>query len=254
MDDDALSRWTRAARDAAVQALALLLPVACAGCGLQGIALCAACRGRLAPVPRRRVAGDLTVWSGLAFEGACARALRALKERGRTDAARALAPALREAVRAAVAGAAPPVVAVAVPTSPAAMRRRGYRVPELVARRAGIRTARLLVLARSTGDQRALGRDARARNVRGSMRAHRGAAGLAVVLIDDVLTTGATLAEARRALEAQGARVVGAAVVADTPLRSGTADMPGSADRGGAVSGTRIASGGTESDEWMDSA
>jgi predicted amidophosphoribosyltransferase len=220
MDVELRERWTMAARDAASAALALLLPVACPGCGLQGVALCGSCRLRLHPAPRRRVVDGLTVWSGLAFDGPCARVLRALKERGRTDLARALGPALREALRAAVAGAPGGVVAVAVPTSAAALRRRGYRVPELVARRAGVRTARLLAVARATGDQRALGRDERARNVAGSMRARRGAAGLAVVLIDDVLTTGATLAEARRALEASGARVVAAAVVADTPLRS----------------------------------
>lgn len=213
--DDIRSR----VREACGQALALLLPVACPGCGLHGTALCGPCRAALTPAPRRRAAGDLPVWSGLVFEGAAARALRAMKERGRTDVARVLAPALREALRAAVSGARSPVVAVAVPTSRAAMRRRGYRVPELVARRAGVRTARLLSVARATGDQRALDRAQRARNVAGSMRATRNAAGLDVVLIDDVLTTGATLAEARRALESAGARVVAAAVVADTPLR-----------------------------------
>ncbi len=165
------------------------------------------------------------------FDGQAARALRALKERGRTDVARALAPALRESLRAAVAGARRPVVVVPVPTSPAAMRRRGYRVPDLVARRAGIRPARLLAVTRVTGDQRALGRGERASNVAGSMRARAGASGLAVVLVDDVLTTGATLAEARRALEAAGARVVAAAVVADTPLRHIGTGRTGSDER-----------------------
>ncbi|WP_203137825.1 ComF family protein [Microbacterium sp. JZ31] len=223
------------AREACAEAVALLLPVSCAGCGLHGTALCAPCRRALRPAPRRRDAQGLAVWSGLAFEGPGARALRALKERGRTDVARMLAPALREALRAAVTGARRPIVVVPVPTSRAAMRRRGYRVPELVARRAGIRPARLLVVSRLTADQRALGRAGRARNAAGSMRARPGAEGLDIVLVDDVLTTGATLAEARRALESAGARVVAAAVIADTPLRQ---SRPGS----------------TESDEWADSA
>lgn len=206
-------------REACAQALALLLPVACAGGGLQGVGMCPACRAELSPVPRERRLDGLAVWSGLRFDGAGARALRALKEHGRTDVAAALAPALNAALRRAVQGAEGPIVAVAVPTSAAALRRRGYRVPELVARRAGIRPARLLSTARATRDQRALGRRDRARNVTGSMRAHADAAGRTVVLIDDVSTTGATLAEARRALEAAGARVVAAAVIADTPLR-----------------------------------
>jgi predicted amidophosphoribosyltransferase len=130
-------------------------------------------------------------------------------------------------VRDADAECAAPALAVAVPTSRAAMRRRGYRVPELVARRAGVRTARLLTVARAVGDQRSLGRDARALNVAGSLRALPVAPGSDIVLVDDVLTTGATLTEARRALEAAGARVVAAAVVADTPLRAARTSRAG---------------------------
>lgn len=241
---DPAGRALAAVRDACAQALALLLPVACAGCDLQGAALCGPCRVRLSPAPRSRRLEGLAVWSGLRFEGPCARAVRALKQRGRTDLARALAPALREALRRAVAGADGTVVAVPVPTSRDALRRRGYRVPDLVARRAGVRTTRLLTIVRATGDQRALGRDARARNTAGSMRVLRAAAGLSVVLIDDVVTTGATLREARRALEAAGARVVGAAVVADTPLRD-DAPLGGPAPASGAG---RIASRRTEGD------
>ena len=213
------SGW-RALRRAAAQALALLLPVACGGCGLHGAALCDSCRAALTPAVARHDVAGMAVWSGLSFTGPRARVVRALKERGRTDLARALAPALRAALRAGVTGSARRIVVVPVPTSREAMRRRGYRVPELLARRAGVRGARLLAASRTTGDQRALGREARARNAAGSLRALRSAAGLDVVIVDDVLTTGATLAEARRALEAAGARVVGAAVVAHTPLRS----------------------------------
>jgi len=217
---DRITPRVDALREAGAQALALLLPVACGGCGLQGTALCGRCREALRPTPRRREIAGLSVWSGGAFDGARARAVRALKERGRTDLARALAPGLRAALRAAVAGCAGPVVVVPVPTSRGAMRRRGYRVPELLIRRAGMRPARLLVAARVTGDQRALDRAGRARNAAGSLRAGPAASGLRVVVVDDVLTTGATLSEARRALEAAGATVVAAAVAADTPLRS----------------------------------
>jgi predicted amidophosphoribosyltransferase len=92
-------------------------------------------------------------------------------------------------------------------------------VVELVAQRAGLRTARLLVTARATADQRGLDRDARRRNVAHALGA-RDAAGLRVLVIDDVLTTGATLEEAVRALRAGGAEVVGAATIAATPRRA----------------------------------
>jgi predicted amidophosphoribosyltransferase len=212
-------------RSALAEALTLVLPVSCAGCDEPDVALCDACAAALRP----RVASErseIVVCSGAVFEGVVARVVRALKEEGRTGLARALAPALRAAVKA-VAGAAAlsdpamgGVVIVPIPTSRAAYRRRGYRVVELVARRAGLRCRRLLVPARATADQRALDREARRRNVTGSLRA-RDAHGLRVVVIDDVVTTGATLREAVRALRAAGADVIGAAAIAATPRRSG---------------------------------
>lgn len=208
--------WTPV-RTALAEALALALPVVCAGCGDPDVALCETCRGMLHPaVTYRTLSSGLAVFSGLRFDGVPARVLRALKEEGRTSLARALAPALAAAATAG-GGASADAVAV-LPSSRAAMRRRGYRVPELLARRAGLPPAKLLVVARATADQRALGRDERGRNVAGSLRA-RDAVGLRVLIVDDVVTTGATLDEAARALRAAGATVLGAATVAATPLR-----------------------------------
>lgn len=212
-------------RSAFAEALVLVMPIECAGCGEPDIAVCEVCAALLRPVVRRRGSGS-AVCSGLSFEGVPARILRALKEDGRTGLARDLAPALRAAVEEAVHAASGPgasrassigsVVVVPIPTSRAAYRRRGYRVVELVARRAGLRCVRLLRSSRVTADQRGLDRAARRRNVAGSLVA-RDAVGLRVVLIDDVVTTGATLEEASRALRAAGAEVIGAATIAATP-------------------------------------
>jgi predicted amidophosphoribosyltransferase len=227
MDDGA---WLGSVvRAALADALALVLPVACAGCDEPDVALCEECRAELRPRVIRSAEG-LEVCSGLAFTGVPARVVRALKEEGRTSLARELAPALRAAAGAAVADAgdaastARGIVFVAVPTSGAAYRRRGYRVVELVARRAGLRTARLLRASRATADQRGLGREARRGNVAHSMRA-RGAEGLRIVLLDDVVTTGSTLDEAARALRAGGAEVLGAATVAATVRRYGSGEL-----------------------------
>jgi predicted amidophosphoribosyltransferase len=85
-----------------------------------------------------------------------------------------------------------------------------------------------LAVRRSVRDQAGLDRAARSANLAGSVRLRRSAVGRlrgrAVVLVDDVVTTGATLAEAARVLRASGLDVVGAAVVAATarervPLR-----------------------------------
>ncbi|MCQ1999274.1 ComF family protein [Arthrobacter zhaoxinii] len=75
---------------------------------------------------------------------------------------------------------------------------------------------------RFPGPQKGLGRSARRRNVRGTMTAGPpgGLAGVHCLVLDDVLTTGATIAETVRALRAAGAKVLGAAVIAATPAPS----------------------------------
>ncbi|KAF2412195.1 phosphoribosyltransferase [Microbacterium sp. B35-04] len=227
-------------REACADALALLLPVWCAGCDEPDIALCERCALALQPDVRRRVVeapgGAIEVWSGLAFDGVAARVLRAIKEDGRTGLAAALAPTLAAVLdRAGAAG----CLVVPMPTSRAAYRRRGFRVPELLLRRVGRPGRRLLRYARRTADQRGLDRDGRHRNVGHSMvtttsrsapqggeitgdSGHPGpGAALRVVVVDDVVTTGASLAEAVRALRAAGVEVVAAVALAATPRRHG---------------------------------
>ena len=207
-------------REACADALALLLPIGCAGCDEPDVSLCPPCAAALAPDPRRQLVeapdGAVAVWSGLAFEGVAARVLRAIKEDGRTSLARALAPALSAALVCADAG--DGVLLVPMPTSSRAYRRRGFRVPELLVRRCGHRASTLLRHVRRTADQRGLDRGARVRNVAQSLVA-TGGAGARIVLVDDVVTTGASLAEAVRALRCAGAEVVGAVTVAATPRK-----------------------------------
>ncbi|MET0296217.1 MAG: phosphoribosyltransferase family protein [Microbacterium sp.] len=208
---------TTVVRRALADALALVLPIVCAGCDAPDVALCEVCESSLVPEVGHRDVAGLRVFSGLVYEGPAARAIRAVKEEGRTGLARALAPALRAAVRSASGERG--IRIVPVPTSRASYRRRGFRVAELVARRALLPVDRSLALVRQPGDQRGLDAEERRRNVAGSMRARRPASA-PVLLLDDVVTTGATLAEAARALSAEGARVLGAVTIAATPRRS----------------------------------
>lgn len=89
--------------------------------------------------------------------------------------------------------------------------------------RAGVRVdcARLLTQVRRVADQAGLPGAERAANLAGALRVSRPAAVLRrrVVVVDDVITTGASLAEAARALEEAGAQVLAAATVAATPRR-----------------------------------
>ena len=206
---------------AALDALAVLLPVECAGCGAWDRAVCSRCRDALEPCARSRELGDgLRVWAGLEYEGIARSVMLALKAQQRVDAARALAPALACAVRAAAAaGRADGVEVVAVPGTRAAYRRRGYDPVRLLISRAGLGASRVFAAARPHRAQKELSVDERDRNLRGSFRLTASVAGHGILLIDDVVTTGATLREAARVLREGGAEVVGAAVVASTERR-----------------------------------
>ncbi len=210
-----------AAARIAEEVLGFVFSSRCAGCDAPATLLCETCRTALAPrVRQHRLPSGLPVFTAVGFDGIPARVIRTLKEQGRTALARPLGRALRSALR--EAGVPPGAVVVPVPTSRAAFRRRGFRVPELLARHAGYRTRRLLLPARAAADQRALSIRARERNVRGTMRPSRRPCPLrTVVLLDDVMTTGATLAEAERTLRRAGFRVALAVAVAATPRRGG---------------------------------
>ncbi len=91
-----------------------------------------------------------------------------------------------------------------------ARRRRGFDHMELVAKRfaENLGIACLKTLAEPTAfDQRELGRDERRRNMRGRFEARENVSGYRLILLDDVFTTGATMAEAKSALESAGASV-----------------------------------------------
>jgi ComF family protein len=110
-------------------------------------------------------------------------------------------------------------VLVPVPLARDRERERGFNQAALladhVARAVGTRTReRWLARIRATAAQTALSAVERHANVRGAFVAASSAAGADVVLIDDVLTTGATAAECARALRAVGARSVGVLTVA----------------------------------------
>ena len=204
-------------RNALLDALAILLPVDCAGCSAPDRGVCDECLRALAPDPSVRAVGGMRVWTGMRYELVGRRVILALKEEGRTDVARPLARTLTAALDRALDDAPRGAELVAVPTSRAAYRRRGYDPVRLLLRRAGHRGAPVLTAARSSRDQKALGVLERAENRAGVFAATRRLDGRTFVIVDDVLTTGATLADAARAIEAAGGVVEGAATLAFTP-------------------------------------
>ena len=202
-------------RAALLDALAVISPVSCAGCGAPDRPLCDNCREELtAAVTPRRLADGSTVFTALRYEGVVRRTVLALKESGRTDVVAALSVPFAEALSRA---AQPGAEFLAIPTSTAAWRRRGYDPVALLARRAGVRHARVLRRGRSAVSQKTLGAEQRASNVTATMVSKVALHGRRFVLMDDVVTTGATLAEAARAITEAGGEVVGRAALAFTP-------------------------------------
>jgi ComF family protein len=150
------------------------------------------------------------------------RLLARLKFHDGLDLAPALADLLVQAVR--VAGPAPVDMVLPVPLSAARLRERGHNQAWELAHRAAAALAlpsdpSVLARAIDTPHQVGLDRSARAANVLGAFAIAAGSrvAGRRLALVDDVMTTGATLAEATRALTAAGAARVDVWVVARTP-------------------------------------
>jgi predicted amidophosphoribosyltransferase len=144
------------------------------------------------------------------------------KERGRRDLAGPLGELLAAVLDDAVG--ATPVALVPAPSRPAAARERGgdhvARLCRAVAaRRPGVRVARPLRLARRARDSVGLDAEQRAANLAGRVRVRPGALRVAgtgtVLLVDDVVTTGATLRTCRDALAAADVEVGAAIVLCD---------------------------------------
>lgn len=200
---------------AVAEAVAVLWPRACAGCGASDAAVCGACRAALAgPLVRERL-GGLPLVAAAHYGGAARAIVRAAKEHGGGAEAAALAAGLARALAAAPGG--DEAVVVRVPSSREGLRRRGFDPVRLVLRRAGVAAPALRRVGRE-GTQKGRAAGERRAAARGSLAVPavlaRRLRGREVVVVDDVVTTGATALEAVRALRAAGARPVAIAAVA----------------------------------------
>jgi len=217
--------WVAAAGD-------LLLGASCHGCEQPWWGLCPTCREELGDrqpfvaVPAPRPDGfPLTVTSS-SSDRLLRRLITAHKERQALILTRVLAERLALSVhsllthRPCAAG----IVLVPIPSAARTVRQRGFDATSAMARTAVRRlrarhqaTVRsVLVQARPVADQAGLGARARQQNLAGAFRLRRPITAGAVVIVDDLVTTGSSITEAARVLSEAGIPVLGAATVAAT--------------------------------------
>jgi predicted amidophosphoribosyltransferase len=203
----------------------LLLPADCAACGGPEPPWCRRCRRALGPPTAADLPGGPPVLAAGRYTGPLRAALLRDKERGRRDLAGPLAALLAGPLRdlAPVADPGEPVWLVPAPSRPAAARARGgdhvaRLCRALSAQCSDVRVAHPLRLDRRVRDSVGLDAPQRAANLHGRVGVVSSRLppvdGLSLI-VDDVVTTGATLRECRSALARSGVAAQGALVLCD---------------------------------------
>lgn len=236
MGERAMSWWSAAAD--------LLLGAGCPGCGAPWWGACPTCRAHLLAQPTRLTAPTpapaafpLTATAG-AYDDVHRGLITAHKEEQALSLTALLgdrlAAAVTQLLTARGVDEGEPVVLVPVPSAARVVRERGFDATAALAQRAARRlgvvrptgVARLLAQQRGLADQSGLDASQRAANLRGGLRLRRGIGGRllppdgpALVVVDDLVTTGASLTEAVRCLDEGGYEVLGAATVSATVRR-----------------------------------
>ncbi|MGV1036743.1 MAG: ComF family protein [Candidatus Nanopelagicales bacterium] len=208
--------------------LDLLLPTDCVGCLRPGRILCPKCQESLRGLGavQRDLGPEMTVVAAGVYAGVLREAILAAKRGGSQPLVSALGELVADVLIGSRAGQpSRPLWLVPVHSGAQTRTRAGVDLVAVLASRGcrqaqkrglQVRVADLLTRVRSTHVQKGLDRNQRQSNAAGAMKAHlsRLSPGRQYVIFDDVVTTGATMAEAHRALWAAGAEAVDAVVLA----------------------------------------
>ncbi|ORV18662.1 ComF family protein [Mycobacterium celatum] len=206
--------------------LDLVLPLECGGCGAPSTRWCDTCANELVPIPDAphvvtpRVDPLVPVFALGRYAGARRNAIVAMKDRGRADLIKPLSHALAIGIHRLITWGLldVPLSIVPAPTRRAAARQRGGDPVTRMATAAVknhpditvVPALRMKALAR---DSASLGTAERERNITGRVLLQKPVRG-EVLLVDDIVTTGATACESVRILHAAGIRVAAVLAVA----------------------------------------
>jgi predicted amidophosphoribosyltransferase len=207
--------------------LDLILPLQCGGCGTPSTRWCDACAMELVVKPDQphlispRVDPQAPVFTLGRYAGARRRAILAMKEHGRGDLVAPLAQALAVGVHRLLAWGIveTPLTIVPAPTRRSVARRRGgdpvtRLAAAALARHPDVTVVAALRMRALTRDSVGLGTAERERNVAGRVLLRGRRPRTEVVLVDDIVTTGATARESVRILSAAGVRVTAVLAIA----------------------------------------
>jgi len=194
----------------------LIAPDACLGCARQGNLLCSECLLKLPPGRDIPDAGNLVgVAVATTYDGAIKELILSLKFKRSRSAAALAARLLADRLGS---GQIEFDCITAVPIAPARYRERGYNQAELIGRALARRLHvpyRSLLGRTTTEHQMGRTRAERLAGIQGAFYvSRRQLAGQRILVVDDVVTTGATLGECARVLRAAGAEAVSGAAVA----------------------------------------
>ncbi len=205
----------------------LVLPLECGGCGAPSIRWCPACAQELAVHPDQphlitpRVDPGVPVLSLGRYAGARREAIVAVKEHGRADLIAPLAVALRAGLERLLTWGVieTPLTVVPAPTGRSSARRRGGDPVTRMARAAAtdlrdVHVTQALRLRAMVRDSVGLSGADRQRNIAGRVKIIKPVAG-EVLVVDDIVTTGATASESVRVLHVSGADVAGVLAIAN---------------------------------------
>jgi predicted amidophosphoribosyltransferase len=196
----------------------------CLQCGASGLAWCESCLRASVDVHERWTPRGVRVLAGARYEASVQRAIVSHKEYGQLSLVAPLARLLVAAM-----GDQNPAMIVPVPSQRRAVRARGQdhgrRLARAVSRISGGALVTPLHWVRRADDQSGLGVERRQTNVRRGMAAGSATSTRRLWLVDDIVTTGATIDEAVRALSAAGWAIGGVAVVASVERRTALAGL-----------------------------